>query len=89
MVRKICAIENLAGVVVTEIENGRRCDLHEVAAEFEKNWNGIVCSTYNIREALNLGLDMRGEKGILCCVGSLYLVGSIKEITGGILDDQL
>ena len=84
MIRKICAIPDLAGVVVTEIENGRRCDLHEVAAEFEKNWNGIVCSTYNIREALNSGLRMRGEKGILCCVGSLYLVGSIKELTGGI-----
>lgn len=89
MVRKVCSIPELTGVVVTEIENGRRCDLHEVAAEFEKNWNGIVCSTYNIREALDMGLGLRGQGGILCCVGSLYLVGSVKEITGGISDDQL
>lgn len=89
MVRKVCAIPELTGVVVTEIENGRRCDLHEVAAEFEKNWNGIVYSTYNIREALDMGLDLRSREGILCCVGSLYLVGSIKEITGGLSDDQL
>lgn len=89
MVRKICSIPELIGVVVTEIENGRRCDLHEVAAEFEKNWNGIICSTYNIREALDRGLALKGQSGILCCVGSLYLVGSVKEITGGISDDQL
>ena len=89
MVRKICSIPELTGVVVTEIENGRRCDLHEVAAEFEKNWNGIICSTYNIREALDRGLALKGQSGILCCVGSLYLVGSVKEITGGISDDQL
>ena len=49
----------------------------------------MICSTYNIKEAVKIGLSMRGEDGILCCVGSLYLVGSIKEIAGGNSDDKL
>ena len=89
MVRSLTELPNLSGVVVTEIENGRRCHRENVVEVFKKNWNGMICSTYNIKEAIKSGLDMRGDDGILCCVGSLYLVGSIKEFAGGNSDDKL
>ena len=69
---------------MTEIDSGRRAHLEETAEVFHKNWNGMITSTYNIKEAVSLGLLMRGPDGVLCCVGSLYLVGSIKEIAGEI-----
>ncbi len=89
MIAILAQIPNLKGVIVTEIENGRRLSKDKVLEVFHKNWNGMICSTYNIKEAVKIGLSMRGEDGILCCVGSLYLVGSIKEIAGGNSDDKL
>ena len=89
MIRQLTSIPNLKGVVVTEIDSGRRAHHEETAEVFHKNWNGMITSTYNIKEAVSLGLLMRGPDGVLCCVGSLYLVGSIKEIAGGNSDDQL
>lgn len=89
MIVCLASISNLQAVIITEIQNGRRCSAEKVLKVFKKNWNGIIYSTYNIKEAVKMGLSMRGDDGILCCVGSLYLVGSIKEITGGNSDDQL
>ncbi len=89
MIRTLTGLPELAGVIVTEIESGRRCSKEEVAKVFQKNWNGMISSTYNIKEAVKSGLDMRGEDGILCCIGSLYLAGSIKEFAGGNQDDKL
>ncbi|HIR00411.1 MAG TPA: bifunctional folylpolyglutamate synthase/dihydrofolate synthase [Candidatus Scybalocola faecavium] len=89
MIRTLTSLPELAGVIVTEIENGRRCSKEEVVKVFQKNWNGMISSTYNIKEAVKIGLDMRGADGILCCVGSLYLAGSIKELAGGNQDDKL
>lgn len=89
MIRELVQIPELKGVIVTEIENGRRCALDKVVNVFKKNWNGMVRSTYNIKEAVKIGLLMRQGQGIVCCAGSLYLVGSIKEFTGGNSDDKL
>lgn len=89
MIARLCRIKNLRAVVVTEIENGRRFDGDKAAAIFEKNWHGPVIRAYTISEAISKGFDLRRDTGVLCCVGSLYLAGSIKEITGGISDDQL
>ena len=83
MIQRLCSLESLRAVVVTELENGRRCSSSVIAGIFRKNWNGFVCETYNIREALKQGLMLRQNNGIVCCVGSLYLVGSVKEILGG------
>ena len=84
MVRHLCQIHRLKGVVVTEIDNGRRRDYHEVLDHFNKNWHGMTNGTYNINEAIILGKNWKGSDGILICTGSLYLVGHVKEILGGI-----
>lgn len=84
MVRHLCQIHRLQGVVVTEIDNGRRRDYHEVQDIFNKNWHGMIDGTYNVNEAIVLGKKWMGDDGILICTGSLYLVGHVKEILGGI-----
>lgn len=34
----------------------------------------------DLEEAFAKALQLRGEKGMLFCVGSLYLVGEIKDV---------
>ena len=84
MVRHLSQIRRLNGVVITEIDNGRRRDFHEVMDDFSKNWHGMIKGTYNVNEAIVLGKEWMGTDGILICTGSLYLVGHVKEILGGI-----
>ena len=84
MVSHILDIKGLKGVVVTEIDNGRRRDYHEVMDIFAKNWHGMLEGTYNVKEAVGLVNQYVGPDSILICTGSLYLVGHVKEILGGI-----
>ena len=84
MVRHVCGMKHLKGVIVTEIDNGRRRDFHEVMKDFEKNWHGNIQGTYNVSEAIMTGKQWKGKDGVLICTGSLYLVGHVKELLGGI-----
>lgn len=84
MVEHLSQIDRLKGVVITEIDNGRRRDFHEVLEDFKKNWHGMIDGTYNVNEAIVLGQKWKGQDGVLICTGSLYLVGHVKEILGGI-----
>ena len=84
MVRHLKGLNRLKGVVITEIDNGRRRDFHEVLEDFRTNWHGMIEGTYNVKEAIALGQQWKGTDGILICTGSLYLVGHVKEILGGI-----
>lgn len=84
MVRHVCGMKHLKGVIVTEIDNGRRRDFHEVMKDFEKNWHGNIQGTYNVSEAIMTGKKWKGRDGVLICTGSLYLVGHVKELLGGI-----
>ena len=87
MVRHLCGIRRLKGIIVTEIDNGRRRDFHEVMKDFQKNWHGNIQGTYNVSEAIMTGQEWKGRDGVLICTGSLYLVGHVKELLGGDLDD--
>ena len=88
MIGELCRLANLKGVVITETGVSGSADLKELREIFEKNWNGLIYSTYNIREALLKGRQWTRDRGILCCIGSLYLAGSIKQILGGTVNDQ-
>lgn len=80
MIRRICKIQNLAGVMVTAIENNRRADIFKLTEIFKENWHGLIGQTYNIREALEIAGRWTGSRGTLFCTGSLYLAGSIEGI---------
>ena len=84
MIQDLCGLNGLKGVIVTEIDNGRRRDFHEVMQHFSENWHGMVRGTYNVNEAIVLGREWKGKDAVLICTGSLYLVGHVKAILGGI-----
>lgn len=79
MIRTLCSLRNIKGVMVTAIDSIRRSDTKEVADLFIKFGHAPVRQTYNIKEALHAAMEWAGDH-VLCCCGSLYLAGSVKEI---------
>ncbi len=65
MIRHLCGLDRLKGVIVTEIDNGRRRDFHEVMGHFSENWHGMIQGTYNVNEAIVMGREWKGKEGIL------------------------
>lgn len=79
MVETICATGQLDEVVVTEIHGDRIVPAGKLAGIFKKYTNVKVTAVSNIREAFAAAMEKKGN-GLLFCVGSLYLVGEVKEI---------
>ncbi len=79
MIRSLCKMPGLRGVMVTSIESGRQLDTETAAALFEGNGHMEVRQSRHIKDALREALRWCGSH-ILCCCGSLYLAGSIKEM---------
>lgn len=79
MIRTICEELDLSGVVVTEIESDRLVPADELARIFRKYTVQEVTAVASIPKALDAALEKKGD-GILFCVGSLYLAGSLKRI---------
>lgn len=79
MIRTICENLDLSCVVVTEIESDRLVPADELAFLFRKYTKQKVTAVASIPEAFDEALREKGD-GILFCVGSLYLAGSIKSM---------
>lgn len=79
MIEKICQELPVEQVIVTEVGGYRSVDARETAALFERFGNAKVLACPDVEEAFLTALREKGD-GILFCVGSLYLVGSIKRI---------
>lgn len=83
MIRHICGLPNLAGVMVTAIESERKTPIEKVEKIFRENRNCLIRSTYNIKEALEEAIRWTDNGGVLICTGSLYLAGSLKALQEG------
>lgn len=79
MVETICRTEKLNEVVVTEIHGDRVVPAETLASVFRKYTDKEVTAVSDIRDAFHLALAKQ-EDGLLFCVGSLYLVGAVKEV---------
>lgn len=79
MIRTICENISFDSAVITEIESDRMVPAEELAAIFRKYTNRPVEAVPSIRSAFETALDRR-DGGLLFCVGSLYLVGSLKSL---------
>ena len=87
MIRLLCSIRGLAGVIVTEIEGSRRTDIHQVAAIFEKYFDGYITCILPVSEAVREG-SLLAADGTLVCAGSLYLAGSVEQALEGAVYDR-
>ena len=79
MIEKICRGLRIERVIVTEVGGYRSVNVKEPAALFKKFGDAEVLAYPDVEEAFSVALKKKGD-GILFCVGSLYLVGSIKSI---------
>lgn len=78
MIQKICDGLKFTNVVTTEIWGSRKQSAEELAGLFRKNGCSSVFVETNLEKAFDLAYGMKGE-GLMFAVGSLYLVGEIKD----------
>lgn len=80
MVKLLCEGMKIDGVILTEIDNGRKVSAEILAKEFFKNGQRKIEICKDEKAAFQKGMEYKGKEGMLFCVGSLYLVGSIEAI---------
>lgn len=78
MIRRICQNLRFSKVVTTQIDGARVVPAGELAQLFKENGCVNVTAKDKIEEAFDEAYEEKGD-GLLFCVGSLYLVGEIKD----------
>jgi dihydrofolate synthase/folylpolyglutamate synthase len=86
MIEAICRELRLSRVIVTEVGGYRSVDAEKPAELFRSFGMKNVTACPHVEEAFDMALKEK-QDGILFCVGSLYLVGSIKKILRRRSDD--
>lgn len=79
MIQTICESGCIDTVVITEIHNDRIVTVDQLADIFTRYTKAEIIKISDLKEAFASALALR-EDGLLFCVGSLYLIGGIKEI---------
>ena len=79
MIRTICESLDFESVVVTQIDSYRQVPSEELAQIFRKYTTRPVEEISFIDDAFDEAMKRKGD-GVLFCVGSLYLVGSLKSL---------
>lgn len=80
MISSICGKIRLSHVVVTQVGGYREVPAEEFAKLFRENGCTDVRVSERTEEAFPLALTLKGDDGMLFCVGSLYLVGEVKDV---------
>lgn len=80
MVRLLCEEIGWKGIILTEIEGGRRLACDIVKPLFLRYSEAEVEACPDSREAFAAAFRRKGRTGTLYCAGSLYLVGEIKKL---------
>lgn len=80
MIASICQGIQFHHIVVTQVGGYREVPASEFAEIFKKNGCRDVEVCEDTEEAFQKAYKAKGEKGMLFCVGSLYLVGEIKDV---------
>ena len=82
MTECLCKKVDADAYIITQIQDGRGEDVEELARVFRQYTKAEVLAEAELGQAFQKALKMKGEEGRLYCLGSLYLVGMIKELTG-------
>lgn len=86
MIHRICNELHFSKVVTTQIDGVRVVPAEELADLFRKNGCRNVTAKDKIGEAFDEAYEEKGS-GLLFCVGSLYLVGAIKDYIRRVTND--
>jgi len=79
MIKTICESQMFDNLIVAQLAGARRSDNIEIVKCFRKYTSQPIVVFDTVKEGFDYGISTKGE-GILVCVGSLYLVGEIKQI---------
>lgn len=84
MVRELCSQVRFDAAVLTHVDNSRALDVENVRKAFAASTDKPLYACETVEEAVRTVLSLKQEEDTVFCVGSLYLVGSIKEVIGRI-----
>ena len=83
MIEYLCTHIKADLYVITEIHNLRGLKSEELASVFKQYTQVPVIAEKDFKTAFLKAKEEKGETGRLYCLGSLYLVGMVKELAGG------
>jgi dihydrofolate synthase/folylpolyglutamate synthase len=79
MIHMICKLKFVTDFIITHIPGERGANLEELKALFE-GVNARIHTYENIEDAIRESIILKGEKGRVYIVGSLYLAGIVENI---------
>lgn len=84
MIGTLCKVIKAKAYVIAQLEDKRGEGARKLAEVFRQYTDAPVYTEKSMEEALALALKKKGENGRLYCLGSLYLIGELKRIIGGL-----
>lgn len=83
MIAELCAGVKADAYVITRLEDKRGAASEALAAVFRENTDSPVYVEDGLESAFARAMEQKGSEGRLYCLGSLYLIGELKKLTGG------
>jgi dihydrofolate synthase/folylpolyglutamate synthase len=83
MIHMLCKLEFVTDFIITHIPSERGANLEELKALFEgvnARIHTRIHTCENIEDAIRESIILKGEKGRVYIVGSLYLAGIVENI---------
>lgn len=83
MIELLCRESKADAYVIAKVDNKRGAQADTLAALFRKYTDRPVYRENTLADAFTRALNEKGSEGKLYCLGSLYLIGELKELIGG------
>ena len=83
MIQMLCESVDAKQYILTQIQNERGVSTKELADVFQKYTDKKIIEEENLEKAFYMALEEKGEHGRVYCLGSLYLIGMLKELIAG------
>lgn len=83
MIQMICSSMKVKEYILTEIGGERSVSVRKLRTVFQKYTDSLIIEEADPQKAFCTALSEKGENDRVYCLGSLYLVGKIKDLIAG------
>lgn len=80
MIQELSVKATVSGVCTAGMASGRSTGMEKLVQEFQQHLNCPVWGFHTVEEAFFHVISLKGEDDLVFCIGSLYLIGEIKQI---------
>lgn len=80
MIKRLCRDLQFEDIILTEISNNRTVMAESLYDVFSQYYRTNIYIEKDIKKAISLGQSLLKKDGLICCIGSLYLIGDIRNI---------